>query len=444
MDASVKTAVDPSYRRRLPLAGARRLPAYVVVDVRSMEVRAILADPGPEELLAQLRSELAALDGGGGPIDAPAAVFDGRFNREQWAMIHDMRLPAAPSPNPSNDHADDGAAAALGRVLFEDTGLAPGTNLSCATCHAADKQFADGVAQSEGLAKLDRNSPSITLASHARSQFWDGRADSLWAQALGPLENENELGSSRLFVAHRVFATHRAAYEAAFPEHPLPDLGDATRFPASGKPGSAAYDAMSASDKEAVTRSYVNVGKAIEAFERTLRAKPNALDRYVDGDLGALDEAQKTGLLRFFTAGCAQCHYGPRLTDDAFHNVRFPSGRQDGAPDPGRQAVLSTLVEREFSAASVWSDSQTPPRTARPNPFALGQFKTPPLRGVARTAPYGHGGTLGTIADVVDHYGRGLPGPAAVGEPDPWVVRFDPGVRGPLIRFLEVLSADPE
>ena len=84
-----------------------------------------------------------------------------------------------------------------------------------------------------------------------------------------------------------------------------------------------------------VTRAFVNVGKAIAAYERTFRAKPNALDRYIGGDASALSVLEKEGLSIFAQAGCMQCHWGPRLTDDAFHDTRTPTGHADGTADPG-------------------------------------------------------------------------------------------------------------
>jgi hypothetical protein len=112
--------------------------------------------------------------------------------------------------------------------------------VSCATCHVREKGFADGRARGLGLAEGDRHTPSATLAAHAPFQFWDGRADTLWQQALGPFESAGEMGSSRLFVARRVGAAYAAEYAAVFPRAPLPAMDDLARFPASGKPATRA------------------------------------------------------------------------------------------------------------------------------------------------------------------------------------------------------------
>ena len=190
---------------------------------------------------------------------------------------------------------------------------------------------------------------------------------------------------------------YKNEYNAVFgAKYPFPDLSGFA-LP-DGKPGDAAYDALAPADRDAVTRVYVNVGKAIAAFERTLRVKPNALDRYAGGDTTALLGDQSTALDQFFKVGCVQCHWGPRLTDDAFHNLRFPTGRQDGAADQGRAAVLLGLATSEF-VADVEVERCAGGReaacvlTSAP-PSMVGAFKTPTLRGVSTSAPYGHGGTL--------------------------------------------------
>jgi cytochrome c peroxidase len=297
-----------------------------------------------------------------------------------------------------------------------------------------------------GVAKGDRNSPSLLLASHQRWQFWDGRADTLWMQATGPFENALEFASSRLFVVHGIYDRYMADYQAVFGA--LPAMSDTTRFPASGKPGDPAWDAMTSSDRDAVSRAYANVGKAIEAYERTLLVKPNVLDAYAAGDTTALTDAQKDGLRAFFSAGCAQCHWGPRLTDDAFHDTRFPTGRQDGTADRGRIDGIPLLLQSAFNAAGAFSDSPAAAHLGGvlADPATLGAFKTPPLRGVADTAPYGHGGTLATLADVAKNYstaGLDPTDPHAVGPSEPWLPKFDTPTRDALPAFLGVLHADP-
>lgn len=445
IDAPTKLALDASHSLGPILGAPAPLPLFVLVDRKTMKAVDALGDPEPDLLEQRVREALAALDGAAKPAAKPPILNDGRFARNRWDLLRDMTMPAVPPPDATNAKGDDAAAAALGKKLFSDTALSRSGKFSCASCHEADKQLNDRLpASTGGAAIVDRNSPAIALASHARWQFWDGRADTLWVQALGPLENVSEIASTRLFVDHAVFAKYRAEYEAIWGA--MPDLSDTTRFPAEGKPGSPEWSRMSPADQDAATRVYVNVGKSIAAFERAMRVEPNALDRYVGGDLAALSAKEKDGLAGFFASGCAQCHYGPRLTDDAFHVTRFPTGRADGRSDRGRIDGVVALLGAEFGTASKWSDA---PSNARidglaPVPTTLGAFKTPTLRGVPGSAPYGHGGAYATLDDVVrNHTGLDAVNGHAAGTLEPWIAKVKDADQEPIAAFLGVLTAVP-
>lgn len=443
--ADVPTVLDPDNHFR-DADPALILPAFVLIDTRTMKIESVLTNPESAAVAHRMRQLLALIDGAAPlpPVSFPR--HDG-FASNEWDMIQQMALPAdfAPPADPTDVHADDPRAAALGARLFEDPSFSKNGEVSCKTCHDPAHAFTDGLRTSEGVGIGDRNAQSVMFAAHQKWQFWDGRVDTLWAQALGPLENPVEMGGTRLSIVHRLVSSYRAELEAVY--GPLPDFTDPLRFPPDGKPGQPAWDGMQPADRTAVTRVFVSMGKAIAAFERTLRAEENALDRYARGDVDALTLEQKLGLRSFFAAGCAQCHFGPRLTDDAFHLVRFPTGRVDGAPDVGRSEGLSLYGRAEFGAATEWSDA----RTSRPDSLALlgnsllvGQFKTPSLRGVAVTAPYGHGGSEGDLLKVTELYrDGGLAGsdPRAVGETEPWVPQFDMHAQHQIAMLLETLTA---
>jgi cytochrome c peroxidase len=424
--AGAKIAVDPSFTFGKAQLTRNPLPVYVFVDTKTMKVLSTATEPDPISLANKLAVELSFLDKTPRPAVSNPPLYDERFTESQKDLLAAMKLPTdfAPPPDPTNEYGDLPAAAALGKKLFEDKALTPTGTVSCASCHDPAKELSDGQPQSiGGLARLDRNSPAIALAAHSRWQFWDGRVDSLWAQALGPFEDAKEMGSSRAFIVAEIKARYATEYEAVFgAKHPLATASD--------------------------TRIYVNVGKAIAAFERSLRVKPNPLDAYAGGDLTALTTPQKDALFQFFKVGCAQCHWGPRLTDDAFHILRFPTGRQDKQPDRGRFEVLPTLATREFNGASEWSDDKTAAKLLS-LPQAdnmLGAFKTPTLRGIAAvSAPYGHGGMLVDLPAVTKHYGdRGLPheDPHAIGTTEQWVPQFDANVQQQLPAILQVMTGD--
>lgn len=443
---TTRAALDPAFRFAPARLSPAPLPTYALLDTRTMRILVVLDNPELEELIERVGLELNELDGGKPKPGSIVPRVDG-LTRKQWELLRDIRLPGAPPPDPTNAKADDSAAATLGKQLYSETALSPSGTVSCATCHDPNKSFADGRAQSTGVSLGDRNAPSVLFASHARWQFLDGRADSLWAQATGPFENPKEAGSNRLFVAHAVFAKYRAAYEAIFGV--MPPLNDSARFPANGKPGDASWTAMTEADRTAATRVFVNVAKAIAAFERTLRAKPNALDRYIGGESLALTPAQKVGLKTFFTAGCIQCHYGPRLTNDAFHALRFPTGRIDRKPDDGRASGIASLLASEFRSDGPFSDAPAtrPLGTIANGAWTVGAFRTPPLRGISTTGPYGHGGTTATLRDMAKLYstaGLKAGDPLTIGEREPWVSEFVDGHIDELDTFMRVLSADPE
>jgi cytochrome c peroxidase len=433
----VAVAADPAFELgALATQNDLILPLFVMVDPHTMQVVDWVSNPGPDELAQRIARAM------GDEEPASEPQIDDLFSRNEWDLLHTVTLPGAPPPDPTNAVADDAAAREFGKALFFDAGLSPSNSVSCATCHDPQKHLSDGLPRGKGMQEGNRRTPDISLSAHARWQFWDGRADTLWAQALGPLESEAETGSSRLWVARRVTAVFEKQYAAAFPKSPLPDTAS---WPSQGKPGDAAYDALSAADRDASTRVFVNVGKAIEAYERSFRVKRTRLDDYLAGDLSVLTQDEKLGLQIFVRSGCMQCHWGPRLTDDAFHNTGAPTGRLDGKPDPGRSDGVTRFLDSEFRADSIYSDAPGvgPRKAPKQAPALLGQFKTPGLRGVADMAYFGHGGGFGALAKVTESYGRGAE-PTSAGAREPWIMGFGEAAEWGLVPFLETLHADLE
>ncbi len=160
----------------------------------------------------------------GEPQPAATAVRWSADERAVLASLSLRRLPPLPA-DPSNAVERLPAAVELGRRLFNDARLSRDGAVSCASCHDPAKQFQDGLPVSRGVGTGSRRAMPIVGAGHSPWLFWDGRKDSLWSQALGPLEDAQEHGTNRTRVAHRVAADHRQDYEALF--GPLPRLDGA-------------------------------------------------------------------------------------------------------------------------------------------------------------------------------------------------------------------------
>lgn len=329
----------------------------------------------------------------------------------------------APLPaDPSNRVADDPLAVALGQGLFFDPRLSRTETVSCATCHQPKRYFTDGLVRARTADEGPRNTPTVVGAAYSPWLFWDGRKDSLWAQALVPLEHPLEHGGTRVRYARVIARHYRETYEALFGPLP-PDLEDARRFPPDAGPNGPpdarrSWQAMAAGDREAVTRVFVNMGKAIAAYERRLLPGPSRFDRFVAamlaGDSPAMREAlspdEQAGLRLFIgQARCIQCHNGPLLTNNAFHNTGVPVPSLSG----DRAAAVRRILEDPYNCRGPWSDaSETECEELRfikrCGAELLGALRTPSLRNVSATAPYMSQGQFATLREVLDHYNTAI------------------------------------
>lgn len=386
----------------------------------------------------------------------PATSSD-RWSPEELKTITSLRLAelGPPPADPSNRWADDAGAAELGRTLFFDARLSSNGRVACASCHLPERGFQDGLPLGRGVGVTARRTMPLAGTAWSPWQFWDGRKDSPWAQALGPLESAVEHGSDRAALTHLIASHHRAGFERVF--GPLPSLD---RVPASAGPNGSpeaqrAWAALDTTDRDAVTRVFVGIGKAIAAYERTLRPGASRFDRYADAlattgraPAGLLSDDERAGLRLFVgKAGCVDCHNGPRLTDDQFHDIGTPA-LSGGTPDRGRALGAHQVAADEFNCRSRWSDA--PAGSCRELEFMVADgpelehaFKTPSLRGVAARAPYMHAGQFADLAGVIDHYDRAPRGPSGRSELEP--LRLTRRERARLLAFLATLepAADP-
>jgi cytochrome c peroxidase len=359
-----------------------------------------------------------------------------------------VSLPAVPA-DPSNAWADDPRAAALGEALFTDPRFSANGQVACSTCHQADRGFTDGLPLAHGVGTTTRTTMPLVGTQYSEFLFWDGRKDSQWAQALGPLESAVEHGGSRAQYAHTLARFYREEYEAVFGA--LPDLSGVPEQagPVQDPAARAAWTSLTDAEREAVTGVFVNMGKAIAAYERHLLPQPTRFDAYVqdllsNGSSTQLTADELAGLRLFIgKANCTTCHSGPLLTNHEFHNTGVPA-RPDLPPDDGRASGARAVLEDEFNCLSQWSDAQPEDCTAvrflkHGTHEQERQFKVPSLRDVAERGPYMEAGQYATLAEVIEHYNTAPPAPHGHSELHP--LGLTETERRQLEAFLRTLSS---
>lgn len=358
-----------------------------------------------------------------------AAACSSELTARERALVLTMSPVPDPPPSPTNAVADDPAAAALGKALFFDPALSADGTRSCATCHDPDKHFTDGLPFAAGVAGGpggSRNVPSVETVAWQTWFFWDGRADSAWSQATGPIRNPVEMNNTAAAVRERVLVAYAEDWATLF--GPVDD------------------------DPE---RVLTQVGKAIEAFERTITPGPSRFDQYVSdlragASSTALSEQEVRGLQLFVDSGCANCHNGPLLTDHSFHNVGVPQVARGGL-DAGRAIGAVQVLRDPLNCLGPYADhaeGQGPTElcpelryldSSFPDwPLA---FKTPSLRNVTKTAPYMHDGSMATLDAVLIFYSE-LPGKPLAGHRELTLqpLRLTSADRADLVAFLGSLD----
>lgn len=282
--------------------------------------------------------------------------------------IGDDTIASLPAAGPTVDPAE----AELGWLLFWDPVLSGDRDVACATCHLPEFGYGDGLRASIGVGgslrgarrtggsagHVPRNAPTVINAVFngigpdglydplGGPMFWDNRASGLVEQAMGPVRSAVEM-RGRAIPEAQIWAEVVERVNA-IPEYEA-------RF-------EAVYGAR-ATD--------VTIARAIATFESTIVATNSRFDQWMRGDTMALTTQEKSGLVAFFDAGCAQCHNGPMFSDYELHVLAAPDGPWVTSPDTG---------DGEFA------------------------FRTPSLRQLEFTAPYFHGGHVDTLEDAVAFY----------------------------------------
>ncbi|WP_234462598.1 cytochrome-c peroxidase [Adhaeribacter terrigena] len=283
----------------------------------------------------------------------------------------------------------------LGRKLFYDPTLSANNKISCATCHAPQKAFTDGLALGtlgvSGKA-LHRNAPTLQNLAWHKGWFWDGGAKDLESLNFGPLKHEDEMGQdlNELVTELKNNPEYAPLFKAAFPQDSI---------------------------------STITLTRALAQFQRTLISANSRYDKYVRKEGGKLDEQELEGLT-IFQQKCSSCHATDFFTDFAYHN----NGLDNTFPD-------------DFEAVA-WGRGRISEK-----PADIGKYKTPTLRNIALTAPYMHDGRFKTLAEVLEHYNSGVKKSATLDaelqkNPMPGIALTE-SEKTKLIAFLNTLT-DPE
>lgn len=298
--------------------------------------------------------------------------------------VNSFRRPANPTApafafNPTTDEK-----VGLGRRLFFDTRLSASNTSSCATCHEERFGWSDRrrFSLNDSGAEMSRRTQTLIGVGWVTNLGWDGGVPTLEGFALAPIARAHEMSQDLddLVLELRASKAYADDMTAAF--------------------GSAAV-------------SIDRISHALAAFMRSLVPEQTPFDRWLAGDAQAISDSAQQGF-RLFTgkARCAACHTGWRFTDDAFHDIGLPAGR-----DLGRAKL------------------------AAGDPAMRYAFKTPTLLGVAMHPPYMHDGSLPDLAAVVEHYNDGIRHRLSL-SPLLRPVELSDREKLNVIDFLNTLSAD--
>jgi cytochrome c peroxidase len=262
--------------------------------------------------------------------------------------MHGRMMGALPEVMESGTNPVTPAKVDLGRMLFYETRLSAGRDISCNSCHDLARYGVDGRPVSTGHRGQQgtRNSPTVYNAAGHIAQFWDGRAADVEEQAKGPVMNPAEMAmpaEAEVVQKLRAIPGYVAAFRRAFPEAAEPVTFD-------------------------------NMALAIGAFERKL-VTPSRWDRFLAGDQKAITAEEMSGHHQFMHGGCATCHNGTYVGGRMFQKLGVEKPWPD-ASDQGRFAVTKLSSDRMV-------------------------FKVPSLRNVEKTGPYFHHGKVATLEEAI-------------------------------------------
>ncbi|MBI5772735.1 MAG: cytochrome C peroxidase [Verrucomicrobia bacterium] len=321
----------------------------------------------------QVRQIVADTRAAAAPVVKPL-YLPAKFTPYRFTMSGVFPVPDLPKDNPLLEER-----VALGRALFHEKQLSRDNSLACASCHVEAAAFTDPRRYSLGVEARTgtRNAMPLFNLAWKNSFFWDGRAPSLRAQALLPIQDHTEMDEKLERVVEKL--------QSSKPEYFQTTPSQNSKF----KIQNLDYPALFAAAFDSPEITPEKIGLALENFLLTLTSFDSKFDRAMRG-AAELTELEKRGFELFFTesdprreqfgADCFHCHGGALFTDNQFHNNGLMAFSDE---DTGRFKVTGNESDR-------------------------GKFSTPSLRNVALTAPYMHDGRFATLEEVTQHYHRGV------------------------------------
>lgn len=317
----------------------------------------------------------------------------------------------------------DDKRAALGQLLYYDKLLSGNRNISCGTCHSHDHASADGLSLGIGeggiglgpkrkFSQRGADAPKKRVPRNANALFNLGHKDFRVLFHDGRLSIDNIYGNGFNTPAEEWFPkglTSIAAAQAMFPVTSETEMA-----------GSAEENDIAASRRERIDRTWPVIAKRIwanptyvEMFKDTyadinqagditmvhianaigdfiiseFRSTDSPFDRYLAGDKQALQANQIAGMELFYgKANCAACHTGPLLTDQKFYALALPP------VGPGRTRAFDPMP-RDVGRMGETDQLEDAYR-----------FRTPSLRNIAKTGPYGHNGSYASLEGIIRHH----------------------------------------
>jgi cytochrome c peroxidase len=321
----------------------------------------------------------------------------------------------------SNRVSGNEQAIQWGKQLFFDKRLSGSGKTACATCHNPNSGWTKHEALSHIHADYPakRHVPHLWNICYSRWFFWDGRADSLWSQALTSLEAPSEMNMSRINIANLIINTPtlKNNYQHIFTAIPSDLIQTFTQDNCIDKVNnSPKWKDLTNTTRSNINTLFVNIAKTIASFEETIITKDSRFDQFSQQLLSqksikkpAISIEAARGLKLFIgKAHCINCHSGANFSDGEFHHS-FLQSKLNRATDLGRYNGINQLMQSNFNANSQYCDTNKKDFIKKVDFIYKSyefrnQFKTPTLRNIEKTYPYMHTGQYENLREVINHY----------------------------------------